>query len=182
MTGGIGRPGPVERVRRGGPRAELVRSFRLIRRLRLATVLVTAAAIVAGVLLLPRLHDATRDGTAVALDELRLPSWITVAAPDRVDGNRWCVSACRVRERQWRSGRGIDDTGEAVLAALTGRQWTPTADCAGGLPGRYHCYHRDEYALDVWIHDRECADPRQLCRGALLRAVIRPQAADVGHR
>ncbi|ADD43536.1 hypothetical protein [Stackebrandtia nassauensis] len=165
------------RQRPGQVRAQLVTEFTRIRRLKLATFGVVAAAVVAAVPVALRLDDVTRDPAFVALDELALPHWASAKPRDAAAGSRWCVGRCRVRERVWQSKRGVDDTVKVYAGALSTEHWHRLD--SGRCPtrtqlGQYRCYHRDEYALDLWVRPAECPDVKQLCPGSTVSAVIRP--------
>lgn len=174
MTGGGHR---LRRARPGQVRAQLVTEFIRIRRLKLATLGVVAAAIVAAVPVALRLDDVTRDPAFVALDELALPRWASAQPRDAATGSRWCVERCRIRERVWRSSRDVADTAAAYRGALATEHWRPfgSKECPTETDvGDYRCFRRDEFALDLWVRPADCADTEQVCPGSTVLAMVRP--------
>jgi integrin beta 3 len=133
------------------------------RRLR-AVTLITLSLVV--LLLLPLLFGiraATRDPVFRSLDALDVPSWAARNVQDRSSGSRWCFLDCRFRERTAESEQAFPQTDQAYAAGLTAagwRRWT-----VSGCPdqpisprdGRYSCWRRDEFTLDLWVRLPECA-------------------------
>jgi integrin beta 3 len=150
MGGKPANPGLRERIR-------TERGFRVI-------ALVTLSVVV--LLLLPLafgIRAAVRDPVFRSLDALDVPSWAAHNVDDRSSGSRWCFLDCRFRERTAQSERPFVDTQKAYAAALTTAGWRPWN--VSGCPdqpispqdGRYSCWRRDEFTLDLWVRLPECA-------------------------
>jgi integrin beta 3 len=145
-----GTPGLFQRIR-------TERGLRVI-------ALVTLSVVV--LLLLPLafgIRAATRDPVVRSLDALDVPGWAAHNVDDRSSGSRWCFLDCRFRERTAQSERSFADTQKAYAAALTAAGWRPWN--VSGCPdqpispkdGRYSCWRRDEFTLDLWVRLPECA-------------------------
>jgi hypothetical protein len=141
----------------------LLERIRTERRLRVIT-LVTLSVVV--LLLLPLafgIRAATRDPVFRSLDALDVPGWAAHSVEDRSSGSRWCFLDCRFRERTAQSERSFVETQKAYAAALTTAGWRPWN--VSGCPdqpispqdGRYSCWRRDEFTLDLWVRLPECA-------------------------
>jgi integrin beta 3 len=126
--------------------------------------LVTLSVVV--LLLLPLafgIRAAVRDPVFRSLDALDVPGWAAHNVDDRSSGSRWCFLDCRFRERTAQSERPFADTQKVYAAALTAAGWRPWN--VSGCPeqpispqdGRYGCWRRDEFTLDLWVRLPECA-------------------------
>ena len=126
--------------------------------------LVTLSVVV--LLLLPLafgIRAATRDPVLRSLDALNVPGWAAHNVEDRSSGSRWCFLDCRFRERTAQSDRRFVDTQKTYAAALAAAGWRPWN--VSGCPdqpispqdGRYSCWRRDEFTLDLWVRLPECA-------------------------
>ncbi len=105
------------------------------------------------------IREAANDPIFSELDRWDLPTWAATEHRDEAYGSRWCVRECRFRERTWQSSRGAEETNRVYLAALRRAGWMPWqgSGCAvTGIQGRYSCWQRDEYVLDLWVRDRPC--------------------------
>ena len=149
------------RTRSGTP--GLLQRIRTERGLRVVA-LVTLSVVV--LLLLPLafgIRAATRDPVLRSLDALDVPGWAAHNVDDRSSGSRWCFLDCRFRERTAQSERSFADTQKAYAAALTTAGWRRWN--VSGCPdqpispqdGRYSCWRRDEFTLDLWVRLPECA-------------------------
>ncbi|MGA5302155.1 hypothetical protein ACPCHT_19660 [Nucisporomicrobium flavum] len=150
--------GPLGGLR--GARTELRRQMRAKRRLRVLT-LVSLSVLVLG--LLPvffGVWSATRDPVFTSLDALNVPAWADKQAEDRSSGSRWCFLDCRFRERIAQSERPFEETNQAYAAALTSAGWKVRGGECTDQPtteGKYSCWTRDEFTLDLWVRLPECA-------------------------
>ena len=104
---------------------------------------------------------ATRDPVFTSLDALDVPDWAASQVEDRSSGSRWCFLDCRFRERTAQSARPFEETAKVYADALTAAGWQRWQ--VGSCPeqpvtdGRYSCWKRDEFTLDLWVRLPECA-------------------------
>jgi hypothetical protein len=143
-----------------GAGAELRAKLRTERRLRVIT-LVTLSVVVLGLLpLLFGIRSATRDPVFNSLDALGVPGWADNKIDDRTSGSIWCFFDCRFRERTAQSDRPLEETDKTYSAALTEAGWRPRSGVCSDQPnttGRYTCWTRDEFSLDLWVRPPGCA-------------------------
>jgi len=143
-----------------GAGAELRNRLRTERRLRVIT-LVTLSVVVLGLLpLLFGIRSATRDPVFNSLDALDVPAWADRKVDDRTSGSIWCFFDCRFRERTAQSDRPLEETAKTYAAALTAAGWKArTGECSDQptTSGKYTCWTRDEFSLDLWVRPPECA-------------------------
>ncbi|MFI7599717.1 hypothetical protein [Actinoplanes sp. NPDC049681] len=143
-----------------GARSELRRQMRAKRRLRVLT-LVSLSVLVLGLLpLFFGIRSATRDPVFNSLDALGVPAWAGKDTDDRISGSRWCFIECRFRERVAQSDRPFEETNQAYSAALRKAGWAPRGGECTDQPtteGKYTCWTRDEFTLDLWVRLPECA-------------------------
>jgi len=146
-----------------GARSELRRQMRAKRRLRVIT-LVSLSVLVLGLLpLYFGIRAATRDPVFNSIDALDLPGWAATGVQDKSSGSRWCFLDCRFRERVAQSQQPFAQTSKVYSAALTEAGWQRWQ--VGGCPdqpikpgdGVYTCWRRDEFTLDLWVRQPECA-------------------------
>jgi hypothetical protein len=106
------------------------------------------------------LQSLTRDPVFNSLDALSVPGWADEDVEDRSSGSRWCFLDCRFRERVVQSQKPFDQTDQVYATALKEAGWArrggectdqPTTD------GKYTCWTRDEFTLDLWVREPECA-------------------------
>ncbi len=162
VPGGPGDPaGPDEAARPGGVVAGWREKLRTQRRLRVIA-LVSLSVLVLGLLpLFFGIRAATRDPVFTSLDALDVPGWAAQRVDDKSSGSRWCFLDCRFRERTAQSQRPFEETATAYANALTAAGWRPWQ--VGSCPeqpvtdGRYTCWKRDEFTLDLWVRLPECA-------------------------
>jgi hypothetical protein len=104
------------------------------------------------------LKDLASDPVYAGLDSLNVPAWAKLAHQDAQTGNRYCVGSCELRERVVQSGRPTEQTDAAYQSALRKAGWTPLTGekCPTGQPGKYTCWQREQYALDLWARDANC--------------------------
>jgi integrin beta 3 len=146
-----------------GASTELRNQMRTRRRLRLVTLLSLAAVVLVVLPAIFGLRSATRDPVFSSLDALSVPSWAASEVKDEVSGSRWCFLDCRFRERVVQSAKPFKETTEAYSAALTAAGWKPwkVAACPeqpiAATDGTYSCWTRDEFTLDLWVRQPECA-------------------------
>jgi len=124
--------------------------------------LVSLSVLVLGLLpLFFGVRAATRDPVFHSLDALDVPAWAAKQVDDKSSGSRWCFLDCRFRERTAQSDRPFEETTKTYAAALTAAGWQPWQ--VGQCPeqpitdGRYSCWRRDEFTLDLWVRLPECA-------------------------
>ena len=126
-------------------------------------VLVAVAVVMLG--LVPAffgVRSAMNDPVYASLDSLAVPSWaVTGAVDDQSYGSRWCFLECRFRERTLQSERAFEETDQAYTAALTQAGWEPwqVSSCPEQpiTDGKYSCWKRDEFTLDLWVRLPACA-------------------------
>jgi hypothetical protein len=144
-----------------GARSELRAKLRSQRRLRVIS-LVSLSILVLGLLpLFFGVRAASRDPVFNSLDALDVPGWAAQQVDDKSDGSRWCFLDCRFRERNAQSERPFEETNGVYSAALKNAGWQPWQ--VGSCPeqpitdGKYTCWRRDEFTLDLWVRLPECA-------------------------
>jgi len=134
--------------------------MRAKRRLRVLT-LVSLSVVVLGLLpLIFGIRSVARDPVFNSLDALDVPGWADQRVEDRSSGSRWCFIDCRFRERIVQSGRPFEETDKAYSVALTSAGWKARAGKCSDQPvtaGKYTCWTRDEFTLDLWVRLPECA-------------------------
>jgi hypothetical protein len=143
-----------------GARSELRKQMRAKRRLRVLT-LVSISVVVLGLLpLIFGIRSTTRDPVFNSLDALSVPGWADNQVQDQSSGSRWCFLECRFRERTAQSERPFDETAQAYSAALASAGWKARGGQCTDQPatsGKYTCWTRDEFTLDLWVRLPECA-------------------------
>jgi hypothetical protein len=95
----------------------------------------------------------------VGLDALDLSKDVAHSIEDTAYGSRWCINECRYRQRTYRSKAAPEPTFAAFERALRAAGWLPwkAAGCPPGeIPGQESCWQRDEYVLDLWVHQERC--------------------------
>ena len=171
-----------------GKGAELRARLRTERKLRVIT-LVTLSVIVLGLLpLLFGIRSATRDPVFNSLDALSVPTWADKDVDDRTSGSIWCFFDCRFRERSAQSERPFEETDRVYAQALTAAGWQPRSGNCSDQPdtsGKYTCWTRDEFSLDLWVRLPDCAvdavaaqDPATLPSAGPDGVVVTPDPAD----
>jgi hypothetical protein len=143
-----------------GARDELRNKMRTQRRLRVVTLLSLAVVVLVVLPALFGLRSASKDPVFGSLDSLGVPSWAAQDVRDNGSGSRWCFIDCRFRERLAQSSRPINDTNATYAAALKKAGWSSwkVTDCPDtAMPGAYSCWKRDEFTLDLWVRQPECA-------------------------
>ncbi|MET8149576.1 hypothetical protein, partial [Actinoplanes sp. NPDC005259] len=143
-----------------GAGSELRAQLREKRRLRVLT-LVTLSVVVLGLLpLVFGIRSTTRDPVFNSLDALSVPGWAGKDVEDRSSGSRWCFLDCRFRERTAQSDRPFEETDKVYSAALASAGWKARGGECAEQPttsGKYTCWTRDEFTLDLWVGLPECA-------------------------
>lgn len=146
-----------------GARSELRKQLREVERWRRLTVIGVVLLVLAAYPTFLLVQAATRDPAINSLNALDLPDWAAGAPTDVEFGSRWCIRECRFRERTLTSERGPDETArvyEQVLSAAGWNRWQVERCPENPVPGTYSCWRRDEYTLDLWVRDPNCAfDP-----------------------
>jgi hypothetical protein len=142
-------------------RAELRRQLRIAQQLKVATLMVVAMLLLAAYPVYLFTRTLASDPVFVDLDNLNLPSWAAGEHSDAASGSRWCIGACRFRERTWQSQRAPDETNGTYQSALRGAGWRPrTVKCPNDVTeGLFSCWKRDEYVMDVWVRAPICDIP-----------------------
>jgi hypothetical protein len=67
---------------------------------------------------------------------------------------------CRSRERTMSSQRGDEETNKVYEQALLDsgwRRWTVAGCAPDPIEGKYSCWRRDEFTLDLWVRPPPCA-------------------------
>ncbi|MFB9697747.1 hypothetical protein ACFFRK_32325, partial [Amorphoplanes digitatis] len=143
-----------------GAGSELRAQLREKRRLRVLT-LVTLSVVVLGLLpLVFGIRSTTRDPVFNSLDALSVPGWADKDVEDRSSGSRWCFLDCRFRERTAQSDRPFEETDKVYSTALASAGWKARGGECAEQPttsGKYTCWTRDEFTLDLWVRLPECA-------------------------
>jgi integrin beta 3 len=148
------RPIVEQALDRRSPLRQQVREARRLRLIILASLTVVLLAALPAIFLI---RDAAGDPVFAGLDSLSVPGWADQSHQDLASGNRWCFQSCRLRERTWRSAKAAADTDTVYEQALASAGWHPwhSAGCPTSV-GKYSCWQRDEYALDLWTRDAPC--------------------------
>ncbi|GIF53773.1 hypothetical protein DFJ67_4747 [Asanoa ferruginea] len=103
----------------------------------------------------------SRDPVFTALDSMSVPGWANTKPVDRIDGNRWCLTECRFRERTTHSTESPEATTKAYHEALQQAGWTTwkVAKCPETkVDGSYTCWTRDELTMDLWVRAPACGN------------------------
>ncbi|MEV4621984.1 hypothetical protein AB0J74_25150 [Asanoa sp. NPDC049573] len=103
----------------------------------------------------------SRDPVFTALDSMSVPDWANTKPEDRTDGNRWCLTECRFRERTTHSTQGPEETTKVYHQALQQAGWTSwkVAKCPETkVDGSYTCWTRDELTMDLWVRAPACGN------------------------
>jgi len=103
----------------------------------------------------------SRDPVFTALDSMSVPDWANTKPEDRIDGNRWCLTECRFRERTTHSTESPEATTKAYHEALQQAGWTTwkVAKCPETkVEGSYTCWTRDELTMDLWVRAPACGN------------------------
>jgi hypothetical protein len=141
-------------------RAEVGVDFDQARRFKMLTMMLIVLAILGAPLTVYIMREATRDPVFVGLDALELPAEMSLSPQDTANGSRWCINECRFRQRVYQSEQNPDPTHAAYEKALRAAGWLPwkIAGCpAGEIVGtKESCWQRDEYVLDLWVHQERC--------------------------
>ncbi|GGQ53734.1 hypothetical protein GCM10010166_23120 [Couchioplanes caeruleus subsp. azureus] len=151
----------------GGPlgslrvaRSELRKQMRAKRRLRVMTLLSLSVLVLGLLPLVFGIRAATQDPVFTSLDALEVPEWAGRNVDDQSAGSRWCFLDCRFRERTAQSDRPFEDTNQVYSAALKSAGWKVRKGQCTDQPtttGKYTCWSRDEFTLDLWVRLPECA-------------------------
>jgi hypothetical protein len=159
---GPGQRSGVGRLREGA-RSELRRQLREVERWRRLTLVALVLLVLGAYPSFLLLQAATRDPAINSLNALDLPTWAARQPTDVEFGSRWCIRECRFRERTLTSERGPEETAsiyEQVLSTAGWKRWQVDRCPENPVPGTYSCWRRDEYTLDLWVRDPNCAfDP-----------------------
>jgi hypothetical protein len=105
------------------------------------------------------IRDAARDPVYSGLNALAVPSWANLAHEDQSSGNAFCFGTCALRERVVQSARSTAETDAAFQGALRRAGWERLtgAPCPSARSGVYTCWQHDQYVLDLWTRDANCA-------------------------
>ncbi|MFI5496222.1 hypothetical protein [Actinoplanes sp. NPDC051859] len=160
-------PADVDGAESGGPlgslrgaRSELRNQMRAKRRLRVVTLLSLSVLVLGLLPLVFGVRSAFQDPVFQSLDALQVPGWAGRDVDDQSDGSRWCFLDCRFRERTAQSERPFEETSQTYAAALQSAGWKARAgQCTDqpGMQGKYTCWTRDEFTLDLYVRQPECA-------------------------
>jgi integrin beta 3 len=143
-----------------GAGAELRNKLRARRRLRVATLVSLAVVVLVVLPAIFGIVSANRDPVFASLDSLGVPSWAVESVDDQGSGSRWCYLDCRFRERTAQSDKSFEETTGVYTTALKKAGWTvwKVSDCPETrVDGTYSCWKRDEFTLDLWVRQPECA-------------------------
>jgi hypothetical protein len=143
-----------------GLRTELRSKLRSQDRVKLAALISAIVVLLGALPAILLLRTTSSDPVFSTLDSLAVPKWAAGAPADTVSGSRWCVIECRFRERDLTSQRGTDETAAAYQSALLGSGWArwKVAQCPDGpVDGKYTCWQRDEFTMDLWVRPPPCA-------------------------
>lgn len=151
-------PDPLTRPTRSQVRAELRRQLTQTRRLRRLTLAALVLVLLGGLPMVFLIRDAVQDPVFAGLKSLDVPGWAAQSPHSNATGSRLCIRICRYRELQLSSARGTDETDAAYRKALTEAGWDPAPGgrCPQRTDGRYSCWQRDEYVLDLWTRQAPC--------------------------
>ncbi|GAA2537860.1 hypothetical protein GCM10010435_01270 [Winogradskya consettensis] len=144
-----------------GARSELRRQMRAKRRLRVLTLSVLSVLVLGLLPLFFGVRSAMKDPVFTSLDSLNVPGWADRQSEDVSAGSRWCFIDCRFRERTVQSEKAFGETATAYASALSSAGWKPLdgkcTDQPATTEGKYTCWQRDEFTLDLWVRIPECA-------------------------
>jgi integrin beta 3 len=146
-----------------GAGEELRNRMRTERRLRVVTLLSLAVVVLVVLPAFFGLRTAAKDPVFSSLDALEVPGWAATKVVDQGFGSRWCFLECRFRERVAQSDKPFADTTQAYTAALQSAGWQAwkVGECPetpiAADQGTYSCWKRDEFTLDLWVRQPECA-------------------------
>ena len=131
------------------------------RRVRVIALISLSVVVLAVLPLFFGIRAATRDPVFQSLDSLGVPVWAAEKVDDRSSGSMWCFLDCRFRERTAQSQRPFEETTKVYVDALTRSGWQPwqVTQCPEQpiSDGRYSCWRRDEFTLDLWVRLPQCA-------------------------
>jgi hypothetical protein len=109
------------------------------------------------------LRSLGKDPVFGSVDALGVPAWASQDVHDNGSGSRWCFLDCRFRERIAQSSKPFKETTAAYTSALKKAGWTSwrVSECpetpVAADQGTYTCWKRDEFTLDLWVRQPECA-------------------------
>jgi hypothetical protein len=133
--------------------------LRTQRRLRVAALMALNVIVLVGLPVIFLLRSASTDPVYASLNQLSVPAWADKQVADQSSGSSWCHLECELRERTVQSEKAIDETAVAYTSALTSAGWTTrSGECAEQpeVTGKYTCWQRDEFTLDLWVKEPEC--------------------------
>jgi hypothetical protein len=163
-------------------RAEIRKHLRIAQQLKVGTLVLVALLMLAAYPVYLFAREVARDPVIGEFDSLHLPGWANIEHTDVADGNRWCISKCRYRQRTWASERAPDQTEAQYATSLRDAGWRPRAEgtCAPIEDGQVTCWKRDEYVMDMWVRAPICdlPPPRPVASptpGASKAPVVAPQ-------
>jgi integrin beta 3 len=142
---------------------ELREKLRTQRRLRMVTLVSLAVVVLVVMPVLFGLRSASKDPVFGSLDSLGVPAWAAQDVHDNGSGSRWCFLDCRFRERIAQSSKSFQDTTATYTTALQAAGWKSwkVSECPETPitkdQGTYTCWKRDEFTLDLWVRQPECA-------------------------
>ncbi|GGL13526.1 hypothetical protein GCM10012284_55370 [Mangrovihabitans endophyticus] len=135
--------------------------LRARRGLRVLVVAAVSVLLLGALPVLLGLRASGNDPVFASLNTLQVPDWAAGSVQDNSSGSRWCLIECRFRERTAHSQRPFEETARLYTSALAQAGWQPwkVHECPDQpiTDGRYTCWRRDEYTLDLWVHLPECA-------------------------
>jgi hypothetical protein len=167
--------------------AELRNQLRSRRRLRLVTLVSLAVVVLVVLPAVFGIRTATKDPVFRSLDALSVPAWAAKSPDDQSSGSQWCFIECEFRERIAKSDKPFPETTRAYSAALTQAGWRPwkVGECPEKpaenveQPGKpadetYTCWKRDEFTLDLWVRQPDCAVDQIAARDPAVAPSVAP--------
>ena len=142
-------------------RAEIRRHLRIAQQLKVGTLVLVLALLLAAYPVYLFLRANTTDPVLGDLNALDLPGWAAADQAYAETGSRWCIGQCRFRKVTWASERTPEETQPVYDTALRDAGWRPRASgaCPPVTEGVVTCWKRDEYVMDMWIHKPICDLP-----------------------
>jgi hypothetical protein len=147
-------------------RAELRKHLKIQQQLKGITLVLVVMLLLAAYPIYLFAQSFAADPVFTELDGLDLPGWAAYEHHDDASGSRWCIQGCRQRQRDWFSERGPDETQEAYRKALSDDGWRPRAGCPQASDGIISCWKKDEYVMQMFVHQPVCAPSREPVPGA----------------
>jgi integrin beta 3 len=161
---GLGLPGAAPDGMTTGMirRAELRKQLKIQQQLKGVTLVLVVLLLLLAYPVYLFAQTFAKDPVLAELDGLNLPEWAAYGHTDVVDGSRWCIQECRVRERTWYSERTPDETHPVYATALIDDGWRLRGGCQQAADDSiFSCWKKDEYVMIMHVMAPICAPTRE---------------------